>query len=128
MEITPRNLWDEIAAHAGETMFTASNLPFTYTIQGGEFFTDRKKKSITRATFEKAFEKLQLDFKQEIVGPKTLNVFGAPYVWAVFVHLGIVDARENQRIKTGGAKGQMSFLDEMESAELPERTLDKSHA
>lgn len=117
MEITVRQLWNVIIAHEGETFYTASGLPFTYEIRGGEFFADRKKKSITRATFEKAFEKIQLDFKQEIVGPKTLNVFGAPYVWAVFAQLGIVDAQENHRIRTGGAKGQLSFFQEAEPAQ-----------
>ena len=55
-----------------------------------EFFTERKKKSITRATFERAYQKIQDDGEHRIVGPKTLNCFGAPYVWAVFKALGII--------------------------------------
>ncbi len=88
--ITIENLWDTIIAHQGETFYTAKGLPFTYTIRGGEFFTDRKKKSITRATFEKAFLKIQADTKHTITGPKALNVFGAPYVFAMFRQLGVI--------------------------------------
>lgn len=88
--ITAENLWDIIIAHQGETFYTAKGLPFTYTVKGGEFFTDRKKKSITRATFEKAFLKIQEDTSHTITGPKALNVFGAPYVYAMFRQLGVV--------------------------------------
>lgn len=88
--ITKDNLWETVIAHQGETIYTAKHLPFTYTIRGGEFFTDRKKKSITRATFEKAFEKIAADTQHQITGPKTLGVFGAPYIFAVFRHLGII--------------------------------------
>lgn len=88
--ITKDNLWEVIALHQGEEFYTAKQLPFTYSIKGGEFFTERKKKSITRATFEQAYQKIQDDREHKIVGPKTLNCFGAPYVWAVFKALGIV--------------------------------------
>ena len=89
--ITAENLWDIIIAHQGETFYTAKGLPFTYTIKGGEFFTDRKKKSITKATFEKAFLKIQEDTSHKITGPKALNVFGAPYVFAMFRQLGVIE-------------------------------------
>ena len=91
--ITAENLWDIIIAHQGETFYTAKGLPFTYTIKGGEFFTDQKKKSITRATFEKAFLKIQEDTSHKITGPKALNVFGAPYVFAMFRQLGVVEGK-----------------------------------
>lgn len=87
--VTIENLWDKIKAFEGETFHTVKGLPFTYRIRGGELFTERKKKSITRATFEKAFLKVQ-EHKEEITGPKKLNVFGGPYVWAIFKKLGIV--------------------------------------
>ena len=91
--ITAENLWDIIIAHQGETFYTAKGLPFTYTIKGGEFFTDRKKKSITRATFEKAFLKIQEDTSHIITCPKALNVFRAPYVFAMFRQLGVVEGK-----------------------------------
>lgn len=57
--VTIDNLWQAITSHQRETFYTKKMLPFTYTIKGGEMFTDRRERSITRSTF------------------------GAPYVWAV---------------------------------------------
>lgn len=81
-KITIENLWGVIIDHAGEPFSTKKGLPFTYSIKGGELFTDRRERSITRSTFEKALQKIQ-ENPQEISGPKKLNVYGAPYVWAV---------------------------------------------
>lgn len=90
------NLWDKIVELEGREFLTKKGLPFTYTIKGGELFTDRRERSITRSTFEKAYEKLLRDQVGEeapkrIVGPKTLNVYGAPYVWAVFTGIGMIE-------------------------------------
>lgn len=95
-KITVPGLWAAIQAHEGKRFLTKKGLPFTYTIKGGELFTDRRERSITRSTFEKAYSKLIQDQEGEnapkkIVGPKTLNVYGAPYVWAVFIGLGIIE-------------------------------------
>lgn len=93
--ITLINLWGCIEKHQGETFLTKKGLPFTYAVRGGELFTDRRERSITRSTFEKAYEKLVRDRTGEnpacrIVGPKTLNVYGAPYIWAVFTGIGLI--------------------------------------
>ncbi len=87
---TMDQFWAALEAHQGEVFYTAKKLPFTYTIKGREFFTERRQKSITRATFEKAFEKVRADTEKQITGPKKLNVFGAPYIWALFKHFDIV--------------------------------------
>ena len=42
--ITVENLWQVIESHQGENFLTVKHLPFTYTIKGGELFTDRKRK------------------------------------------------------------------------------------
>ena len=118
MQIDAHQLWDEIIAHQGETFYTASKLPFTYVVRGGEMFTNRKRKSITRATVERAYARVRDDAAQEIVGPKSLNVFGAPYIWAIFAAMGIVDAAARVR-RTRGAEGQLSFLAEP-AAQEPE--------
>jgi len=94
--ITISNLWDVIQEHEGKSFLTKKGLPFTYVIKGGELFTDRRERSITRSTFEKAYKKLIQDQEgenapKEIVGPKTLNVYGAPYVWAVFSGIGLIE-------------------------------------
>lgn len=87
---TPQLLWEKLVQQQGRTFYTAKKLPFTYQIKGGEMFVDRRKKSITRATFDGAFLKIQADNEHLITGPKKLNCFGAPYVWALFKELGIL--------------------------------------
>ena len=94
--ITIECVWEKIKACEGETFYTVKGLPFTYTVKGGELFAERKKKSITRATFEKAFLKIQ-ERPDEITGPKKLNVFGGPYVWAIFMKFGIVGKKPLQK-------------------------------
>lgn len=95
-KINMKNLWGVIVDYAGKPFATKKGLPFTYSIKGGELFTDRRERSITRSTFERAFLKLEKDqcgedAPKNIVGPKTLNVYGAPYVWAVFTGIGLIE-------------------------------------
>ena len=80
-EITAENLWSVIVSLQGKVFYTSKKLPFTYTVKGGELFTDRRDRSVTRSTFERALEKIRSD--PAIKGPKRLNVYGAPYVWAI---------------------------------------------
>ena len=87
--ITVDNLWEVITSRQGETFYTKKMLPFTYTVKGGEMFTDRRQRSITKSTFEWAFEKLQ-NAPDTVTGPKALNVYGAPYVWAVLHGIGVI--------------------------------------
>lgn len=106
-KISISGLWDAIRAHEGKCFYTKKGLPFTYNIKGGELFTDRRERSITRSTFEKAYNKLIQDREGEeaprkITGPKALNVYGAPYVWAVFMGIGIIE--ENAPAKKADAE------------------------
>ena len=80
--VTIDNLWQAITSHQGETFYTKKMLPFTYTIKGGEMFTDRRERSITRSTFENAYKKIK-NAPDKITGPKALHMYGAPCVWAV---------------------------------------------
>ena len=84
--IEKETVWSAIEAHQGETFYTKKGLPFTYEIRGGEMFVDRREKSITRSTFEKAFQKIQLG---GISGPKALGMYGAPYIWGVLTGLSL---------------------------------------
>jgi hypothetical protein len=81
-DTNPDTLWEQITNRQGDVFYTKKGLPFTYYIKGGELFASRRERSITRSTFEKALQKIQ-ENPQEISGPKKLNVYGAPYVWAV---------------------------------------------
>ncbi len=91
--LTDDELWALLEAQQGRSFFTAKNLEFTYTIKGGEMFVNRRSKSITRATFCKAYCRIQEDRDHQISGPKALNCFGAPYIWAVFAALGLAEPR-----------------------------------
>ena len=77
--ITLNNLWEVIVSHQGETFYTKKMLPFTYTIKGGEMFTDRRERSITKSTFETAYSKIR-ENPAKITVPKALNMYGAHYV------------------------------------------------
>ncbi|MCD7883401.1 MAG: hypothetical protein LUI87_06825 [Lachnospiraceae bacterium] len=109
--MSQEELWELLTKHQGETFFTVKGLPFHYTIKGGELFVDRREKSITRATIAKAYERIQ-ETPQEITGPKKLNAFGAPYIWAIFVALGIFTPAAGKKAvpKARSDDDQMSFL------------------
>ena len=71
--------------------YTAKGLPLKYTVKGGELFFNRKEKSITRATVMEAFHKargLQKTYGF-VSGPKKLGTFGASYLYAVFLRIGV---------------------------------------
>ena len=52
-KITVPGLWDEIRAHEGKQFLTKKGLPFTYTIKGGELFTDRRSAPSPEALLKK---------------------------------------------------------------------------
>ena len=83
-------LWEALIGHQGETFHTVKGLEFQYLISGGELFVSRKAKSITRATINKALDKIR-NSPDPITEPKALGVFGAPYIWAIFTELRIID-------------------------------------
>lgn len=87
--ITIELLWELLLKHQNETFYTMKKLPFQYYIKGGEIFVDRRSKSITRATLKKALGKIK-DDPENVTGPKSLNVFGAPYLWALLKAFEIV--------------------------------------
>lgn len=95
-------LWKLLEARQGEIFYTAKKLPFQYTIRGGEMFVDRRSRSITRATFANALKKIE-EHPDEVKGPKSLNVFGAPYVWALLVAFGIVEGMPKAEGQSGKA-------------------------
>lgn len=94
--LTDNELWEWLTARQGEAFYTARGLAYTYSIRGGEMFVDRREKSITRAMVHRAYERVRRDTEHMIGGPKALNCFGAPYVWALFVALGIVQPGEKK--------------------------------
>ena len=92
-------LWEAVVLFAGYPFQTAKGLRFTYSVKTGrsgemvgEIQFDRKAKSITRATISLAFERaLEIERKDGFVkGLKKLGLFGASYIYPVFVRLGII--------------------------------------
>lgn len=105
MTISIENVWALLQQHQQETFYTAKGLPFTYTIRGRELFVDRRQKSITISTVEKALEKigrLQAD-GIAIMGPKKIGCYGASYLYPVLLTLGIFS------LPTPEEAGQLHF-------------------
>ena len=88
-EWTMDALWAAIDAFAGTVFVTAKGLEFRYQVKGYEIFVDRKEKSITRSSVELAFQKAR-ELREEATGPKKLGVFGARYLYPVFIRLGVI--------------------------------------
>ena len=91
-------LWQKIVALEGHSFTTARGLVYSYRVkrnrQGdmlGEIIFDRKEKTITRATILLAYQRaLKLQQTEGCVsGPKRLGVFGASYLYPIFLHMGI---------------------------------------
>ncbi len=88
------DIWPFLVEHAGETFYTTGKgsspgVPFTYTIHGGEMRVNRKDKVITRATVMLAYQRAA-EMKGIVPGPKALGIFGASYIYPVFVALGVI--------------------------------------
>lgn len=88
-EMNEENLWSALVHFAGEPFKTAKGLEYTYDVRNYEIFFSRKEKSITRSTVNIAFKRaLELDCV--VTGPKKLGVFGASYIYPVFIKLGVI--------------------------------------
>lgn len=87
--------WEMMSRHQDEEFLTVKGLPFSYRVKGGEMFISRRSKSITKSTFDAAYRKV-LEAPELVTGPKKLGVFGAPYLWAVFKKLGLLEVKERE--------------------------------
>lgn len=95
---TMDKLWEALCIMENHTFYTAKGLEFRYVIRGYEIFVDRKvnSKSITRSSVEIAYGILQDRIRAgeqiplSVKGPKKLGVFGASYLYPVFIELGII--------------------------------------
>ncbi len=116
------DIWPLLAAHGGETFYTkgrglSPGVPFTYTIHGGEMRVNRKDKAITRATVMLAYQRAA-EMSGIVPGPKVLGVFGASYIYPVFVALGVIHgsqpgaAKEEKKMPRGKRKVVPLTIDE----------------
>ena len=93
-----QTLWETLLLFEGYPFVTAKGLRYYYTVKGNEVFFTRKEKSVTRATFNIAFQtalNLQKDGIQ-ITGPKMLGCFGASYLYPIFKRLGVISDGEQK--------------------------------
>ena len=86
-------LWMTLIDNQNKVFYTMKQLPFQYSIKGNELFVSRKDKSITRATVNRAYNRVKELMKSEgkISGPKKLGTFGASYLHSIFLDLNIIE-------------------------------------
>ena len=111
---TEENLWKCIVAFQGYPFFTASGLPFTYTLKIGrngtytkELFIDRRENSKSLAwssvkiAFERAMEKPCTVFDR----PKAIaDVRGVSYSYSLLWRFGVIRVPEDVEEKLRGRK------------------------
>lgn len=90
LECVEKYLWSTIEIFSGYSFTTVKGLRFRYAVNGNEIQINRKKKSITRSSVKVAL-KVTLEEKGNISGPKKLEVFGASYLYSMFLRFGLID-------------------------------------
>ena len=96
-------IWKEIIKLENVTFITSRGLEYTYQIKRNknnerlnEIIISRKEKTITRATILLAYQNAVEIMNTEgfVKGPKKLNVFGASYIYPVFIRLGLIKTKK----------------------------------
>ena len=82
-------VWKLIEEKEGQSLKTFSGLEFTYRVKGHEIFITRKDKSITYSRVKKAQEEVE-KLDGLVTGPKKLGVFGASYLYPIFIEIGVI--------------------------------------
>lgn len=86
-------VWKAIEIFQGEPFKTCQGLSFTYAVKGYEIFVDRKNKSITKSSVDVALMKA-VELQGNVSGPKKLKVFGASYLFPMFLRFGIIKTND----------------------------------
>lgn len=96
-------LWEAVVAFENYPLKTTSGLDFSYTFKtnrlgekGNEIRVSRKEKTITRSTVEMAFDKVMEkrqsgELPVRMSSPKELGVFGASYIYPLFIRFGLIE-------------------------------------
>lgn len=112
-DCTEENLWNCVVAFQGETFYTVSGLPFSYSLKIGrdgtytkELFIDRREhsKSLSWSSVRIAFEKAVAKRGCVIARPKGIaDVRGVSYSYSLLWRFGIVSVPEEiEAILRGG--------------------------
>ena len=89
LELLKTQLWETLKMFSGYSFTTVKGLKFHYTVNGNEILIDRKKKSINRSIANIALKET-IEMKGNVNGPKKLNVFGASYLYPIFLRFGLI--------------------------------------
>lgn len=116
--VSESDLWSLIISHQSTPFFTASGLPFTYTIKIGrkgqltkELIIDRREqsKTLTWSSIRVAFEKVIRD-KEAGKGnyydrPKAIgDIRGVSYAYSMFWRFGIIEVPDAVAEKMSGGE------------------------
>lgn len=88
LELLETHLWETLKLFSGYSFMTVKGLRFHYTVNGNEILIDRKK-SITRSSVNIALKET-VKMNGKVSGPKKLNVFGASYLYPIFLRFGLI--------------------------------------
>ena len=88
-ELLENHLWETLKLFSGYSFTTVKGLRFHYTVNGNEILIDRKKKSITRSSVNIALKET-IEMKGNVNGPKKLKVFGASYLYPIFLRFDLI--------------------------------------
>ncbi len=97
---TEESLWQAIVIFQDYPFYTASGLPFHYTLKKGrngeltrELWVNRREnsKSLSWSSVALAFAYAKQNMEEEIPGPKKLgNIRGISYIYAIFWKLELI--------------------------------------
>lgn len=82
-------LWELLIQMQGQEFSTAKGMVFTYSIHGHGLYVDRKQTPISRSSVFVAYRKA-LACPEAIQGPKSLGVYGASYIFPLFLALFVI--------------------------------------
>ncbi len=139
------DLWNAIVQRQGEVFHTSGRGPrlgvaFTFMVRGAEIFVSTKAKSISRSSVIAAYRKTQ-ELEGAVGGPKELGVFGASYIYPIFLSIGIIRSKDqnkysekcnrifdskNDSIYNGHSESQKISSKELTSMPRPKGSKNKS--
>lgn len=114
--MTEEDLWETIVEFQGCLFYTASGLPFHYTLKAGrngtwtkELWIDRRErsKSLCWGSIRGAFRKALSMAGETIPGPKSLgDIRGVSYIYPMLWRFGVIEVPEKIERRLRGEQEQ----------------------
>lgn len=89
------NLWKAVDAFQDYSFTAANGLKFSYTLKDGGMFIEKSAVSIRKADAELAYKRA-VEMNRIVKDSKKLGVFGADYLYPVFVRIGVIQHSEKR--------------------------------